>query len=359
MRFEPLLRPELADLSAYVPHPGDFAVRLDANEAPPLLSSEAQDALWRAMMPSTLSLYPDARATELRAAIGARAGVTADHVLAGVGSDEVISMLLTALDRPRPGAPATTVVTTTPTFVMYRITARARGMKVIEVPLDSSWDLSVEGMRRAVELARPNLVFVATPNNPTGNAMSEARLEAVVQAAESALCIVDEAYGHYASKSHLDMLRRHRNVGLLGTISKIGFAGLRVGWLVADPALVREIDKVRQPYNLCVPAQRGATFVLRELGAEIERMVRVVIEERERLARELAALGLEVTPSEANFLWVGTPRPAGEVFESLASRGVLVRSFHASGGRLAHRLRITIGLRSDNDRLLEAMRASL
>jgi histidinol-phosphate aminotransferase len=357
--FETLLRPDLAELSAYVPHPGAFAVRLDANEAPPLLSAEAQQALERAMMPETLARYPDARASELRAAIAARSGARPEEVLVGVGSDEVIAMLLTALDRPRPSNPAATMVTTTPTFVMYRISARVRGIKVIEVPLDATWDLHVDGLCRAIELARPNLVFIATPNNPTGNVMSEERLVAVIEAAKDALVIVDEAYVHYARSSHVELRRRYANVGVLGTLSKIGFAGLRVGWLIAHEGLVREVDKVRQPYNLCVPAQRGATYALRELGGEIERTVAVVVAERERLTRELVALGLEVTPSQANFLWVGTARPAREVFEALAARGVLVRSFHAAGGRLANRLRITVGTGADNDRLLEEMRQCL
>ena len=140
---------------------------------------------------------------------------------------------------------------------------------------------------------------------------------------------------------------------MLRTLSKIGFAALRVGWIVGPADLIREIDKTRQPYSMCTASQRMATLVLRELGDEIARTTAAVVAERERLARELGAIGLDVAPSHANFLWVGTRRPGGEVFEALAARGVLVRSFHAAGGRRANRLRITVGLPAENDRLLE------
>ncbi|UQA56032.1 histidinol-phosphate transaminase [Polyangium aurulentum] len=354
-RFASILRPELAEMVAYVPHPGAYEVRLDANEAPPLLSPEAHARLARALVPPALQRYPDPRSQELREAIAAHAGATPDEVLAGAGSDEVIALLLGALDRPREGLSSATIVTTTPTFVMYRHSARARGIKTIEVPLDARWDLDVGGMKRAIEFGRPNIIFVATPNNPTGGAMSEERLRAVIEAAPDALVVIDEAYVAFAQKSAASLRGAYPNVAVLGTLSKIGFASLRVGWVVAPAELIAEVDKVRQPYNLSIPQQRGATFVLREMRAEIEAVKTFVVAERERIAGELRRMGIEVTPSEANFLWIETPHPAVEVFESLAKKGVLVRSFGARGGRLSRRLRVTVGLTHENDRLLEAL----
>src|SRR5262245_36364253 len=142
-RFSSLLRADLAELRSYQPQAGTFAVRLDANEPPPLLSPEASAELARAMVPETWNRYPDARAVELRAAAAAACGATPEEIMVGTGSDEVIALLLTALDRPRGKNPAPTIVTPSPTFVMYRLSARARGFKVIEVPLDASWDLDV------------------------------------------------------------------------------------------------------------------------------------------------------------------------------------------------------------------------
>lgn len=352
-----LLRPELAELHAYTPVAGHFPVRLDANESPPLLSAEARAALQRAAAPEDWGRYPDARATELREAIAARCGAEPGEILVGVGSDEVISILLTALAQPRPNAPTPSIVTVSPTFVMYKLSARARGMKVVEVPLDAGWDLDVRGLTRAIEFARPNLVFIASPNNPTGALMSMDRLEAVIAAAQDALVVVDEAYIDFAPHDQLALRRKHPNVAVLRTLSKIGLASLRVGWLIGPEALVAELDKVRLPYNVPVPCQRAATFALRELGEELRRIAAFVTSERDRVTRGLVERGLDVAPSHANFVWVETKRPAGEVFDALAARGVLVRSFHAAGGRLARRLRITIGLREENDRLLDEIAA--
>jgi histidinol-phosphate aminotransferase len=243
-------------------------------------------------------------------------------------------------------------VTPSPTFVMYRLSARARGFKIVDVPLDAGWDLDVAAMRRAIEMMRPNIVFVATPNNPTGNAMSGDRLRAVIEAAPDSLVIVDEAYVDFAPKSELSLRRQYPNVGVLRTLSKVGFASLRVGWLIGPAALVREIDKVRQPYNVPEPSQRGAIFVLRELGAEMRRVAGEIVRAREQLTRDLVAVGLSVTPSHANFLWVEAPRLADEVADALARRGVLVKSFGSRGGRLSKRLRITVGTPEENKRLL-------
>ena len=354
--FAAILRPELAELSAYLPHAGSFPIRLDANEAPALLSESARRRLVEALMGTAWERYPDPRASELRAAIAAHMGVAPERLLIGTGSDEVIALLLTALDRPRrPGHPAT-ILTPTPTFVMYRLSARARGMRCVEVPLDAQWDLDERGMLRAIEFAQPNVVFIATPNNPTGTAMSRTRIEAVIEAAKDALVVIDEAYVDYADRSNFDLLDRYSNVAILCTLSKIGFAALRVGWLAGPEELVREVDKVRQPYNVPFPSQKLATLVLRELSDEVRDIVAKVKAERERLGAAIARLpGFSVSPSQANFLWVRTPEPAEVVHKKLAEQGVLVRSFHAAGGRLGHQLRITVGTPSENDSLLEAL----
>lgn len=352
-----LLRPELAELGSYAPLAGDFDVRLDANEAPPLLSTRARARLAEVAATTAWERYPDARVAELRAAIAAKMGVSPEEVLAGVGSDEVISILLTVLARPRQANTAPTVLTTTPTFVMYRQSARARGMSVMEVPLDASWDLPDSSLLRAMEMTPPNLVFIATPNNPTGNLMSRERLERVIEAAAGALVVVDEAYVDYSSGDHLDLYRKHDNVAVLRTLSKVGFAALRVGWLVARPALIAELDKARCPYNLPSVSQSLATTVLTELGAEVAALAGAVKDERARVTAALEAMPrVSPTPSQANFLWVKTERPAGEVFDALCAKKILVRSFHGRGGRLASQLRVTVGTREENDAFLRALR---
>lgn len=351
-----LLRPELGELTSYAPHAGEFAVRLDANEAPDLLAPDVRAALAEALGRIAFHRYPDARATLLREALAARTGVTPDEILVGTGSDEIISLLLTAVARPRARGGPAQVLTSTPTFVMYRLSALVRGLRVIEVPLDDGWDLPVASFERAIELGSPNLVFIASPNNPTGNLMSRDRLERIIQAAAGALVIVDEAYVDYAPRTQQDLLGKYPNVALLRTLSKVGFAALRIGWLMGPASLVRELDKVRLPYNLPTASQIAAALVLGSHGSELDRIARSVCSERERVASALGGVPrLGVSQSDANFLWIGTERPAGDVFADLAARGVLVRSFHQRGGRLAHRLRITIGTATENDALIAAL----
>jgi histidinol-phosphate aminotransferase len=369
MSFDPV-RPELADLESYVPHvPDGIRVKLDANEAPH--PPEGLDAIVREAVGGVdLARYPDPRAPDLKAQIARRTGAKVEELLVGTGSDEVISILMTALSRPRPRTPQPVVMMPTPTFVMYAVTGRAHGWKVMHVPLDDAWDIDPAAFGRAMGVVVPNVIFIATPNNPTGNRMSVERLEKLIDLAGDAVVILDEAYVDYAETTGVDArgassppskgvrgLREGRpRVGILRTLSKVGLAALRIGWLEADAALVREIDKARQPFNVSAIAQAAATAALDRGWDAMQALAAEVRAERARLSLAIRALeGFSVTPSDANFLWVGTPAPAAEVWDGLVRKGVLVRSFHRMGGRLATRLRITIGTRSENDAALEAL----
>jgi len=354
--FSDILCPALAELSSYTPVAGDYAVRLDANEAPELLSPAAKQRLAEAAATLTWERYPDATSSQLRAALASYSGVSTEEVLVGDGSDEIITMLLSAFSRARDRSGSAVVMTTTPSFVMYRMSARVREQRVLEVPLDANWDLALDSMLRGLEHAPPNLIFIATPNNPTGNLANRERLERLIQAAPSSLVVIDEAYIPYSDRDQLDLYRRYENVAVMRTLSKVGFAALRVGWLIARPSLLAEIDKVRLPYNMNAPAQLLGTLAVTELAPEIRRIVSYVVAERERLQAALAALkGITVTPSQANFLWFRSEQPAATLFEGLKARGVLVRSFHQRGGRLENQLRVTVGTSQENDRFLSCL----
>lgn len=354
----PVLRPELSELSAYVPHdPPGIEVKLDANEAP-ACGASAREAAVRAMSRVTLERYPDPRASRLKEAIAKRTGAAPADLLVGSGSDELIALVSTALGHPRERLPKTVILTPTPTFVMYRITARGHGVKPVEVPLDATWDLDAPMMTRAIAMMQPSIVFIASPNNPTGNRMSEDRLETVVAATgeAGALAIVDEAYVDYAGGTVRGWRERYPHLGILRTVSKIGLAALRVGWLEADAGLVGEIDKVRQPFNVSATSQAAAAAVLEEAWDDVRADVAKMVDARERLTRSIEALdGFVVTPSAANFLWVKCPVSAEQVFAHLVADKILVRSFHERGGRLATQLRITVGTESENDRLLASL----
>ena len=214
-------------------------MRLDANEAPPAASPAIAEAVSKAISQVTLERYPDAGATLLKAQIAARTGASPADLMLGSGSDEIISLLFTALARCHEKQPQPVVVTPTPTFVMYRTTARGHGWKPIEVPLDAAWDLDVSMMKRAIDVVQPNLVFIASPNNPTGNAMNASRLEEVIAHAAGALVVIDEAYVDYSSASVRAWRSRFPNLGILRTLSKIGLAALRVRLNAARDASVR------------------------------------------------------------------------------------------------------------------------
>lgn len=351
-----LTRPELLELSAYSPDLASYRVRLDANEAPPLLSQGARERIAQVLAAGAWERYPDPSLARLRQAIAGSLGVTPSEVLPGVGSDEVISLLLTAFVRPLPPATVPTVLTTTPSFVMYRMSARCRGLRVLEVPLDQDWDLSVDALKSAVQMAPPNLVFIASPNNPTGNLMRRERLEQLIEAAPRALVVIDEAYIAYSERNQLELYRKYDNVAILRTLSKVGFAAFRLGFLLARPEVVAELDKVRLPYNVPEPTQRVAELAFGELQPEVARISAEVVAERARLSERLQQLpGVMVTPSQANFLWLRCEKPAAELYEALKQRSILVRSFHARGGRLAHQLRVTIGTAAENDALASAL----
>jgi histidinol-phosphate aminotransferase len=239
---------------------------------------------------------------------------------------------------------------------MYKLAARARGYRVMEVPLDDEWDLAEQKLLGALQVASPQLLFLASPNNPTGNLFNRQRLERILDAAGDCVCVVDEAYIDYAPHTQLELRKRFANLLFLRTLSKIGFASLRLGWLIGPRAFVRELDKVRPPYNVAGPNQQLARLVVTSLNAAVSEVVHTVTEERDRVADAIAAIGdYAVAPSDANFLWVKTPQPAQVVYDGLRARDILVRSFHERGGRLAHQLRITIGTREENDLLLQAL----
>ena len=354
--YPTLLNPELADLKAYIPDLGDYAIRLDANEAPAFEDPTLRHHFSEITAKINWTRYPDPTAAELRQALARRCGAFEDEVLVGAGSDELITLLMTGLTRSALAHNPPTVLTVSPTFVMYKMSARVRGFRVVEVPLDENWDLAEKSILLALEAAPPNILFIASPNNPTGNLASRDRLERVLDAASNTVCVIDEAYIDYAHVTQMDLRKRFPNLIVLRTLSKIGFAALRVGWMVGPRALIQELNKARLPYNLSTVSQALATAIVTHLNAHISELVDGVISERERLARELGKLeGYAVTPSEANFLWIKTTKPAQNIDEFLRSRGILVRSFHERGGRLAHQLRITVGSAPQNDRLLEAL----
>lgn len=353
------LDPALAEVAAYRVPEEPIAIRLDANESPWPLSDRARARIAEVAASLELHRYPEIAASALRTALARRVGAAEDELVLGVGSDEAIVFLATALRRAPAGHERATVVLPTPTFSMYAASARIAGLDVVSVETLPDFALDVPAMLEAIRRTQARLCFIATPNNPTGNAQTDETLRALVRGAPDTLVVLDEAYGAYAGKSLGAWLDEHDNVALLGTLSKIGMAALRIGWVRARPALAAELEKVRLPYNLSLPAQAIATLLLGELASEIDDAVARVLTERARVIAGLASFpGLVPHPTDANFVLVdcGSAERAHALYAGLIERGIRVRSF-TRPPRLTPCLRITIGTPAENDALLAGLRA--
>ncbi|HLL22906.1 MAG TPA: histidinol-phosphate transaminase [Kofleriaceae bacterium] len=332
--------------SAYhVPLPPTVTAKLDANELPFGLPSELRTRLAAVLQEVPLERYPDPAAKRLRAVVAAQLGVGGDHVVFGNGSDELISMLANAFAGP--------LLYPSPTFVYYKLAAVARGLPVIEVPLGPRFELDEDAIVGAIERARPTVVFLALPNNPTGTLWRTTFALELAAKFRDVVIVSDEAYVAYSGQSNLPALAAYPNLVVMRTLSKVGMAGLRVGFTISSPAIARVLEKVRPPYNVSALDQAAATFLLEEAHAWCAARAAEVVGERAKLAAALAAKGLDVFASEANLVLVRVG-DAAETWRQLAHVGISVRAF-GDAGPLAGCLRITVGTPAENAALLAAL----
>lgn len=354
MSPEQLIRPEILRLAAYHVADARGMIKLDAMENPYRLPSEMAAELGALLAESPINRYPDPQAETLRTVLRRAFAVPEGfEILLGNGSDELIQIL--ALAVARPGA---VLLSVEPSFVMYRLIAEYTGMRYVGVPLTPDFALDEAALLAAIAAHRPAVIFLAYPNNPTGNAFDAAAMEHILRAAPG-LVVVDEAYHAFAGGlSFLGALPHHDNLLVMRTLSKLGLAGLRLGYLVGRPAWIAQFDKLRLPYNVNVLTQRAAVYALERLHVLEEQAGRIVAE-RGRLAAVLSALpGVRVYDSRANFLLMRLPA-ASEVFEGLKRRGVLVKNLHGAHPLLADCLRVTVGTPEENARFIAALKAEL
>lgn len=350
------IRPEVQALSAYaVPEVGDV-VKLDAMENPYPWPDNTLRAQWLETLGRvSANRYPDPRAPALTERMRRHLGLVADQrLLLGNGSDELIQLITLALARP--GA---VVLAPEPTFVMYRMIATFCGLEFVGVPLAEDFALDVGAMEAAIDEHDPAVVFLAWPNNPTGNLWPRDDVERIVERARG-LVVIDEAYQPFAGDSFVGELDRWEHVVVLRTLSKLGLAGLRLGALAGPAAWLDEIDKLRLPYNINVLTQASATFALEHFDT-LDAQAAELRSERERLAAALAELpGVTVYPSAANFLLLRLPAGrARPVFDGLLADGVLIKCLDGGHPQLADCLRVTIGTPAENARLEAALARQL
>ena len=341
-----LFRPAIDALDGYVPgEQPDTAevVKLNTNENAYPPSPRAMEAL-RAVDADMLRRYPHPAADEFRRSAAAVLGVEPDWILAGNGSDDLLTMLMRAV-----AGPDRAVAYPTPTYVLYRTLAAMQEAPVIEVPFDDAYTLPVD----ALAGAGAALTIVANPNSPSGTAAPPDALEALAARVDGVL-VVDEAYVEFAERSALDLARRSDRVIVLRTLSKShGLAGLRLGFAVARPRILDGLAKVKDSYNVDAVAARVGSAAIRDV-AHTRAQVARIREARDRLTGRLAGLGFRVWPSQANFVLARPPDgDARRLYDRLRAGGILVRYFDEP--RLADVLRITVGTEAQNARLAAAI----
>ena len=349
MNIKTLIREEVLNQEAYSAPEISCRIKLDANESPYDISASLKSRIVESIEKIPLNRYPEAGSPELIEEFAGLYGVDGDMLIVGNGSDELIQALLIAVKGQAAG-----VLVPTPTFVMYKISALNTGHKVIEVPLDSRFDLDVDSMLEIIADKSPELVFFSYPNNPTGNCFDAGSIEAILKES-SGIVVIDEAYANFSGKTFLPYLDRYENLVILKSLSKVGLAAMRIGILIGSPFLVHELNKVRLPYHLNTLSQIAARLYI-DNEAEFRRQADGVAGRKEELSNELKKIdGIQPYASDSNFILFGCAFDTDSIYDNLLKKGILIKKFNTPG-ILENCMRVTVGTREENEEFLGALR---
>lgn len=342
------LRSNIRDMAGYAPGEqprGGNWLKLNTNENPYPPSPRVFEAVRAALTGDRLRKYPDPTGTEFRHTAGRVLGIDPESILIGNGSDDILTIVTRAFV-PEGGR----IVSLTPSYLLYKTLANIQGATFQTVPFADQWRLP---QPRPFDWA--NLVFIANPNSPSGTCVANTSLESWSNGFEGTL-VIDEAYVDFADANALPLIQPARNVLITRTFSKsYALAGIRFGYAIADPALIRELVKVKDSYNCDVLSLAAATAAIAD--QDYFREVRAkIIATRLRMAAELAQLGFDVTPSQANFVWCRrSDRPIEHIYQELKKRFILVRYMRYDD--YGDGLRISVGSDAEIDRLLAELRS--
>ncbi|NNL99833.1 MAG: histidinol-phosphate transaminase [Gammaproteobacteria bacterium] len=351
-RAAALVQPRLLDMQAYQVPDATGMVKLDAMENPYGWPVELRDAWLEMLGDVSLNRYPDSHSEALDAALRDYLSIPAEYgVLFGNGSDELIQLLCVALRAPgrRIGVPE-------PTFSMYRVCAEPLGFGVVELPVRADdFGPDADALLAKVRTEQPSLIFIATPNNPTGRLFERDVLRELAGAADG-LIVIDEAYQRFAGGSLMGEFAGADNVVFMQTLSKIGLAGLRLGALVGPRPWLAQLDKVRLPYNINSLSERSAVFALSHQSLIEEQAARIIAERERVLAAMQAVYGVQVWPSATNFLMFRLAGAAEDFHRYLIEQRILIKKLHGAQALLKDCLRVTIGRPDENELFLAALR---
>ncbi|SMN15214.1 Histidinol-phosphate aminotransferase [uncultured Candidatus Thioglobus sp.] len=334
------LRSDIQAINAYHVPPASDVVKLDAMESPFALPEDLIGQYLAYLAECELNRYPSPGADELNQTLRELMQIPQEFgILLGNGSDELIQLLALAC------ATSDTILSVEPSFVMYDMIAKFTRLNYQGVALTSDYQLDLKLMLKAISEQNPKLIFIAYPNNPTGNAFNRADIETIIESTD-AMVVLDEAYYAYAGDSFIDDIAKYPNLVVLRTVSKIGFAGLRLGLLIGSKETVSELDKLRLPYNINTLTQVSGNFLLKQ-KTEINKNAAIIIEQRAFLLEALIQVGgLTVYPSQANFILFKAPRVQA-LFDYLKENGVLIKNL-SSAPKLIDCLRVTVGDQTQN-----------
>ena len=338
-------RPGLRDMEPYQAPQLEVAARLNTNECPYPLPEVFREELAEAVRGLTLNRYPDREAQELREALAKHAGHPVEGAWVANGSNEVIEQILLAY-----GGPGRRVVVFEPTYVLHGRLAWVAHSELVRLNLAEPWVITARDAAEALAL-RPAVIFVCSPNNPTGNAQP---VEVVAELASGgdSLVVADEAYIEFGGESAARLVEQHPTVVVVRTFSKaFALAGARIGYCLASPEVVDDLRRVRLPYHLSALTQAAGLIALRHKEDALA-ILDKVRRERDRILEALPKLGVEAFPSDANFVLFRSPKPAVDVWRGLLDRGVLVRDMTAV---VSECLRVTAGATEEVDRFLLAL----
>ncbi len=344
-----LIKPQVRRLKAYSIDETPCRIKLDAMENPFSLPDDISREIADAVRASQINRYPDPSAGKLKKSISELWGMDPERMILGNGSDELIQAIILAFGGP--------VLIPAPTFAMYEITAKALSQDVATMPLGQGFSLDADKMLKEAKAIKAKVIFLACPNNPTGNRFSDEAVRKILDKADAAV-VIDEAYFDFSRKSFLPLLEDYPNMLLLRTLSKIGFAGLRVGVLTASPKVIEELNKIRLPYNINSLSQAAAVAALGHRDV-LDQQISLLISERERLYNALSQIkGITAYPSETNFILFRTATDATDIYTRLKQAGILIKNLNRPGP-LKNCLRVTVGTPEENNEFFAALKTIL
>ena len=342
-----LVRDEIQEMSAYtVADIPNSCIKLDAMELPCQFPEYMQKELACELAVAEINRYPNPATNGLQQLLKRAFQIPKQaQIVLGNGSDELIQLITMLLAKPK-----AKILSVDPSFVMYRRNAVLFGLEYIGVPLNNDFTLNLPAILSAIKTHQPALIFIAYPNNPTGVCFRHEDVQVIIDAAPGVI-VIDEAYGSFAHDTFLSYAGNVEKLIVMRTLSKIGFAGLRLGYACGHPILMNELAKVVPPYNMNQLSLTAAKFALRHYGW-VEEQINTLKRERSRLSEALSLLPeVKVFASEANFLTIRVP-DAELVFKALKDSNILIKNLHGSHPLLNQCLRLTVGTFEQNQQVL-------